>query len=595
MLSELVIASTLFVNACAVLNFKLNKKNQDFNHFVVEILPRLHCSLERVHHLSYASVLLSLIMAMTSDISNHLSNGIDFLTSADLILKKTLTTVPSGRPRHGKRSDKDKDNAEAPKEEVDEDAEYINGILQELRVELDVKRREEERLQKEIADVLTECASGSSGGEQSRAFGMAVSRLNNAMLVVEADTKQLAASLRTISRLADNISSKVSALDVAKTRVVECLQLAGDMHDLGVCSEEVDQCINNEDYEQAAQHIHRFLTLDRAVFQFSSSADKEAGQTVSHSYEVLTNATTRLKEILERKLEAAVDAEDIAAMQRFVKLFPLINEHDSGLVRFGKYLSRQIAKIGEDNLKIMNAGGMDDKRVNVLYADTLFLFFEGIAALLETNQPLIESAYGPDKLLDFINMLQVDIDQIVGKVIDGFEKKRQLEKRLKAAQKILREDKNVDKGERLDALELDTLLSEICLMNTHTEMYWRFVRRRIKGASKEQNQEEYVMVNGDDFGDMDEEKKKRLEEEKIRRKAEREKKLDQLLNRSLVGSKMQELLGNYILLEQYYMEESVRKAIDMDVREEGLLRSAVLIFPRGLRSFWTINCALGTF
>ncbi|KIH59184.1 hypothetical protein ANCDUO_10597 [Ancylostoma duodenale] len=544
MLSELVIASTLFVNACAVLNFKLNKKNQDFNHFVVE--------------------------------SEVKSVGD----------KKTLTTVPSGRPRHGKRLDKDKDRTEAAKEEIDEDGEYINGILQELRVELDVKRREEERLQKEIADVLTECASGSSGGEQSRAFGMAVSRLNNAMLVVEADTKQLAASLRTISRLADNISSKVSALDVAKTRVVECLQLAGDMHDLGVCSEEVDQCINNEDYEQAAQHIHRFLTLDRAVFQFSSSADKEAGQTVSHSYEVLTNATTRLKEILERKLEAAVDAEDVAAMQRFVKLFPLINEHDSGLVRFGKYLSRQIAKIGEDNLKIMNAGGMDDKRVNVLYADTLFLFFEGIAALLETNQPLIESAYGPDKLLDFINMLQkvelglasvnVDIDQIVGKVIDAFEKKRQLEKRLKAAQKILREDRNADKGgERLDALELDTLLSEICLMNTHTEMYWRFVRRRIKGASKEQNQEEYVMVNGDDFGDLDEEKKKRLEEEKIRRKVEREKKLDQLLNRSLVGSKMQELLGNYILLEQYYMEESVRKAIDMDVREEGLLSSVV--------------------
>ncbi|EPB67281.1 hypothetical protein ANCCEY_13625 [Ancylostoma ceylanicum] len=406
----------------AMLIAEINKKNQDFNHFVVE--------------------------------SEVKSVGD----------KKTLTTVPSGRPRHGKRSDKDKDSAEAAKEEVDEDAEYINGILQELRVELDVKRREEERLQKEIADVLTECASGSSGGEQSRAFGMAVSRLNNAMLVVEADTKQLAASLRTISRLADNISSKVSALDVAKTRVVECLQLAGDMHDLGVCSEEVDQCINNEDYEQAAQHIHRFLTLDRAVFQFSSSADK------------------------------------------------------------------------------------------------------GIAALLETNQPLIESAYGPDKLLDFINMLQV---------IDAFEKKRQLEKRLKAAQKILREDKNVDKGERLDALELDTLLSEICLMNTHTEMYWRFVRRRIKGASKEQNQEEYVMVNGDDFGDMDEEKKKRLEEEKIRRKAEREKKLDQLLNRSLVGSKMQELLGNYILLEQYYMEESVRKAIDMDVREEGLLSSVV--------------------
>uniref|UniRef100_A0A183FUI2 Conserved oligomeric Golgi complex subunit 4 n=1 Tax=Heligmosomoides polygyrus TaxID=6339 RepID=A0A183FUI2_HELPZ len=441
---------------------------------------------------------------------------------------------------------------------------------------LDVKRREEERLQKEIADVLAECASGTSGDHQSRAFGMAVSRLNNAMLVVETDAKQLASSLRTISRLADNISGKVSALDVAKTRVVECLQLAGDMHDLGVCSEGVDECISNEDYEQAAQHIHRFLTLDRAVFQFSSSVDKDAGQTVSHSYEVLTNATARLKEILEKKLEDAVEAEHIPSMQRFVKLFPLINEHNSGLTRFGKYLSKQIAKIGNDNLKIMDVGGMDDKRVNVLYADTLFLFFEGIAALLETNQPLIESSYGPDKLLDFINMLQADIDQVVGKVIEAFAKKRQLEKRLKAVQRLLRESHNADKGEaeRLDPLELDTLLSEICLMNTHTEMYWRFVRRRLKGASQEADQEDFVLINGDDFGD-DEERKKRLEEERTRRKAEREKKLDQLLNRSLVGSKMQEILGNYLLLEQYYMQESVRKAIDMDAREEGLLSSVV--------------------
>lgn len=36
MLSELVIASTLFVNACAVLNFKLNCQGQDFHHFIVE-------------------------------------------------------------------------------------------------------------------------------------------------------------------------------------------------------------------------------------------------------------------------------------------------------------------------------------------------------------------------------------------------------------------------------------------------------------------------------------------------------------------------------------------------------------------------------
>lgn len=103
---------------------------------------------------------------------------------------------------------------------------------------------------------------------------MAISRLNNSMMVVESDAKQLASSLATISRLADTISGRVSALDVAKTRVVECLQLADDLRDLGTSSEGVDESIRNEDFELAAQHIHRFLTLDKAVFQVKDASDK---------------------------------------------------------------------------------------------------------------------------------------------------------------------------------------------------------------------------------------------------------------------------------------------------------------------------------
>ncbi|VDM58995.1 unnamed protein product [Angiostrongylus costaricensis] len=360
--------------------------------------------------------------------------------------------------------------------ETDEDDLYISKQLQELRVELDVKRREEERnflilryffeLIKSF-DLLSmlyislQSVIFTSLGDQSRAFGMAVSRLNNAMLVVEGDSKQLASSLRTISRLADNISSKFSFIFIG------------------------------------------------------------AGQSVSHSYEVLTNATRRLKGILERKLDAAIDNEDVAGIQRFVKLFPLINEHDKGLLQFGKYLSKKIIKIGDDNLKIMSVGGTDDKRVNVLYADTLFLFFEGIAALLETNQPIVENSYGPDKLLDFINILQVEIDQIVGKVIDSFTKKRHLEKRVKVVERLLRDERHVDKvGGAVPSL--------ICA----TQPSYFSVVLKSRGF-------DLSLAHNDDFGDIDEEKKKRLGEEKVRRKEEREKKLDQLLNRSLVGSKMQ--------------------------------------------------------
>lgn len=78
----------------------------------------------------------------------------------------------------------------------------------------------------------------------------------------------------------------------------------------------------------------------------------DVGQSVIHSYEVLTNARSRLKDILERRLDDAIERDDVSSMQRFVKLFPLINEHDSGLIRFSGYIGKHVSKLGEDNVKV---------------------------------------------------------------------------------------------------------------------------------------------------------------------------------------------------------------------------------------------------
>lgn len=56
----------------------------------------------------------------------------------------------------------------------------------------------------------------------------------------------------------------------------------------------------------------------------------------------------------------------------------------------------------------MKAGGTDDNRRNVLYADTLFMFFEGVAEIIESNLPVLEHSYGLEKLLDFMFILQVN-------------------------------------------------------------------------------------------------------------------------------------------------------------------------------------------
>ena len=106
-----------------------------------------------------------------------------------------------------------------------------------------------------------------------RFFDQCAARVNAEFERSEADARQLSNSLDALSGLAQNISKRVAALDLGKSRVVECLQHVSDLRDLGTCANGVQQAIRDVNFEEAASHIHRFLTLDSIVFKMSDSQD----------------------------------------------------------------------------------------------------------------------------------------------------------------------------------------------------------------------------------------------------------------------------------------------------------------------------------
>ena len=57
-----------------------------------------------------------------------------------------------------------------------------------------------------------------------RFFDQCAARVNAEFERSVADARQLSTSLETLSGLAQNISKRVAALDLGKSRVVECLQ-----------------------------------------------------------------------------------------------------------------------------------------------------------------------------------------------------------------------------------------------------------------------------------------------------------------------------------------------------------------------------------
>ncbi|XP_063215730.1 conserved oligomeric Golgi complex subunit 4 isoform X2 [Bacillus rossius redtenbacheri] len=370
--------------------------------------------------------------------------------------------------------------------------------------------------------------------------------------IVQSDTQQLTEMINFTSSLAETVSEKVRQLDIARSRVSECQQRVHDLLDLQLCSDGVKTALLNEDYEKAAAHVHRFLSMDQHLLRQTATDVDQDCTSVTNSFTLLHSAAVQLGHIVTCKFDEAVRAEDLASVERFFKIFPLLEMKNEGLDKFSAYLCSKLQDTSEKNLKVALGTSSSDKRANVIYADTLTLLFEAIARIIEIHQPLVETYYGPGKLISLATRLQRECDRQSKRVVSEFAKHRQLEKKVQQVNDHMRNISGFTKyAEKLDPKELDTLLGELTIMHSRAELYVRFIRRRVLsdlevGIPNQNTRSELVS------------------------------KLEAMLQGSELCHRMQELLGNYLLLEHYFMEESIKKAVTMDTLEEGSLTSSMV-------------------
>ncbi|XP_006860242.1 PREDICTED: conserved oligomeric Golgi complex subunit 4 isoform X2 [Chrysochloris asiatica] len=373
-------------------------------------------------------------------------------------------------------------------------------------------------------------------------------RMGPNLQLIEGDAKQLAGMITFTCNLAENVSSKVRQLDLAKNRLYQAIQRADDILDLKFCMDGVQTALRNEDYEQAAAHIHRYLCLDKSVIELSRQGKE--GSMIDANLKLLQEAEQRLKIIVTEKFATATKEGDLPQVERFFKIFPLLGLHEEGLSKFSEYLCKQVASKAEENLLLVLGMDMSDRRAAVIFADTLTLLFEGIARIVETHQPIVETYYGPGRLYTLIKYLQVECDRQVEKVVDNFIKQRNYHQQFRHVQNNLMRNSITEK---IEPRELDPILTEVTLMNARSELYLRFLRKRISSDFE--------------VGDS-------MASEEV--KQEHQKCLDKLLNNCLLSCTMQELIGFYITMEEYFMRETVNKAVALDTYEKGQLTSSMV-------------------
>lgn len=268
-----------------------------------------------------------------------------------------------------------------------------------------------------------------------------IGRALSGLRTVHSASVQLTHTIADTAVLAENVSAKVRRLDEARTRVSECQQRVHDLIDLQLCAAGVTAAIQSESYEAAAAHIHRFLAMDQSLLQRTAADDDDRatdngggddcdgrddtgaaasrrkssstpdGNTIVQALATLEAAAEQLRGIITARFDEAAAADDLASVERYFKIFPLLRMHDVGIARFSDYVCGKLQAKAARELRSALDMAKANRRLAVAYADALTTMFENLARVVEVNQPIVELCYGHGHLVRMVVRLQREADE----------------------------------------------------------------------------------------------------------------------------------------------------------------------------------------
>ena len=374
-----------------------------------------------------------------------------------------------------------------------------------------------------------------------------VKHMSNISLI-ESDAQRLSNLMNYTSKLADNVSYKIKSFDLVKSRVSSCLKQVEDIIDLRACTEGIQKALMNEDYEVAARHIYRFLSMDESMLRKSTVEDINGNVdlldscSLDQSFAKLHEAEQKLKTIVMVRFDEAAKSEDVASVERFFKIFPLIKQQEEGLNKFSHYLCSQINEKS-------NSYKTKASTRSAAFLEKLSHLFELIAKTIDIQYPLLETYYGPGNLIHVVTFLQKECDRHSKSIVRDFKNEKNFTLLISSISKILKNPANQNLS-KIDPKEIDKHLIDVMYVINRSQTYLNFITNRLLSDLESTDYNKH----------SDQANSNQLSSFQVDRN-----KIDNLIRDCTLTEMIHDLNSIYVLLEEYYLKESIYKAIQLDV------------------------------
>ncbi|KAJ1643865.1 Golgi transport complex subunit 4 [Dispira simplex] len=259
----------------------------------------------------------------------------------------------------------------------------------------------------------------------------------------------LASKLGQSAALAAGIQERVEELDAEKDQVHQAYGEVEQALELQRALPELRVALEQGALDQAAALVHRYLkvhphTLDSQLVTLVWTAATEEGvldypwwdaargsdiptptasgnaSSVKSVRELLERVRIQLVKLITSNFDQAVRNHDTKAISQCFKLFPLIQQENVGLDRYSKFLCEALHQplvTGESSTR---SGTV--QRLTIL--------FETVARAIDNHFPVVETHYGPGKMLRVMQYLQRDVDSRVNRIVELFQEDCELDRRL---------------------------------------------------------------------------------------------------------------------------------------------------------------------
>lgn len=369
-----------------------------------------------------------------------------------------------------------------------------------------------------------------------------------ALQVAKDEATHLCKSSADNAVLAETVSKKVREMDAAQSRVRAALGRIELILDKSHAVTGVKSAFDKGDLEAAVGCIARYFEITDEDGPLSSPLgstphfDDAGVEQGPNQAVVMDEWRVKVEAEVQSQTTEAVHARDHQSVARLCRLFGPLQKSEEGVKILTDFLRTLIAERAQQDYDSLVDGATSISGNRVDYVEALTNLFRDVATAIDEHLDLLKDAFGPDMALLALDNLHSECDVRGCRLLHRFLDDRGLA-RVAGQIGMRRKDDSSSGSAPVEPRLVEGYLSELLSLTSRGEEYLAYVMSCMAEAVAPSN----------------------LPPSK-----------ETSLRGGSLATMLRELLSYYISLEEYYVEESVAKAVRIDQGVAGSLTTSMV-------------------